>query len=389
MRHVARFLAMLASVLVGLVLVAPVAGAHTVSGSGATNFRTELGSLTPAVPGVEMKVIEAGSRLQLTNDSPTEVVVVGYTGEPYLRVGPDGVFQNRRSPATYLNANRNGTKPIPPEADATAEPDWEQISTGQVARWHDHRTHWMGGLKPPGVQSDPGRRQTVAPWDVVMRQGDTDITASGTIDWIPGPSPWPWYILAGVLGAGTVAALWFRRRSPWIVVAVVVALLVVIDVVHTAGVSQTLAAGLPTKLWRGLHSNLLSLFAWVAGVVAFVMALRRDPACQYPTLVTALIVALVGGVGDVTFLSSTTLPFAWPDGLARFLVTASLGLGFGLAAGLVLLAQRNLRAASTGPIEVAPAGAIARSRGPSEEASAGGVGDVVGRPEAPGAAPTV
>ena len=71
--------------------------------------------------------------------------------------------------------------------------------------------------------------------------------------------------------------------------------------------------------------------------------------CQYPALVTALIVALVGGVGDISFLSSTTLPFAWSDNLARLLVSASLGLGFGLAAGLVLLAQRNLRAASTAP----------------------------------------
>ena len=342
----ARFLAMLAIVLVGLVLVAPVAGAHTVSGAGASNFRTELGPVTPAVPGVELEVIEAGSRLQLTNDSPTEIVVLGYTGEPYLRVGPDGVFQNRRSPATYLNASRNSTKAIPPEADATAEPEWEQISTGQVARWHDHRTHWMGGLKPPGVQSDPDQRQTVAPWDVQLRQGDTEIVGSGTIEWVPGPSPWPWIALAGALGAGAVALLWGARRSPWVVLAVLVAVLVVIDVIHTVGVSQTLVAAWPTKVWRGVHGNLLSLFAWVSGVVAVVMALRRNPACQYPGLLTALIVALVGGVGDLSFLSSTTLPFAWSAGLARFLVAASLGLGFGVAAGLLLLAQRNLRTAS-------------------------------------------
>lgn len=337
---------MLASVLVGLALVAPVAGAHTVSGSGASNFRTDLGSVTPEVPGVTVEVIEAGSRLQLTNESPTEVVVLGYTGEPYLRVGPDGVFQNRRSPATYLNASRNSTKAIPPEADATAEPEWEQISTGQVARWHDHRTHWMGGLKPPGVQTDPDRAQTVAPWEVQLSQGDTTIVASGTIEWVPGPNPWPWIGLALVLGAGAVVALWLARRAPWIVLAVLVAALVVIDVVHTIGVSQTLVAALPTKVWRAAHSNLLSLFAWVSGVVAVVLALRRNPRCQYPALVTALIVALVGGVGDWTFLSSTTLPFAWSDGLARFLVAASLGLGFGVAAGLLVLAQQNLRTAA-------------------------------------------
>ena len=125
-----------------------------------------------------------------------------------------------------------------------------------------------------------------------------------------------------------------------------VAVLVVIDVIHTVGVSQTLVAAWPTKVWRGVHGNLLSLFAWVSGVVAVVMALRRNPACQYPGLLTALIVALVGGVGDLSFLSSTTLPFAWSAGLARFLVAASLGLGFGVAAGLLLIAQRNLRTAT-------------------------------------------
>src|SRR4051794_17835117 len=193
MRQLARFLAMLASVLAGLVLLAPAAGAHTVSGSGASNYHTVLSSVTPSVPGVTVEVIEAGSRLQLTNESPTEVVVFGYTGEPYLRVGPDGVFQNVHSPATYINADRSGSKAVPPDADATAEPEWEKISSGQVARWHDHRTHNMTGSLPPAVKADPDARQTVSTWDVQMRQGDTQLVVNGTLEWVPGPTPWPWY----------------------------------------------------------------------------------------------------------------------------------------------------------------------------------------------------
>ena len=75
---------------------------------------TRLESVRPQIPGVDVKVIEAGSRLQLTNDTDTEVVVQGYQGEPYLRVGPKGVFENRKSPATFLNRSRqtSGGPPV-------------------------------------------------------------------------------------------------------------------------------------------------------------------------------------------------------------------------------------------------------------------------------------
>jgi hypothetical protein len=371
LRRLARFALMLASVWGVVVGVAPPAGAHGVSGVGADNYRTELRAVTPAPPGVEVEVVEAGSRLQLTNDASTDVVVVGYTDEPYLRVGPDGVFRNRRSPATYLNADRNGRRPIPAEADATAAPVWERVSSGHVARWHDHRTHWMSPERPPAVRADPGRRQLVQEWNVPLRQGDTALTVSGTLEWVPGPSPWPWLLLAAGLGLAAfgalVAAGGSRGRGPgrgtgrgsgavptpseprsgWLVTALLVGALVVIDVVHTVGVSEALRAPLATKVGRALHDNPLSLFAWVSGAAAVLLLRRRAPAGQYAALITALVVALVGGVGDRRFLSSSTLPFAYADVRGRARVTASVGLGFGVAAGILLTAPRTAGAALT------------------------------------------
>jgi len=49
------------------------------------------------VAGLRIEAIDAGARLRLRNATGQEVVVLGYAGEPYLRVGPAGVFENRRS----------------------------------------------------------------------------------------------------------------------------------------------------------------------------------------------------------------------------------------------------------------------------------------------------
>src|ERR1035441_3724017 len=91
--------------LAWLLALAQPASAHTVSGVGATNWKTTLIGVSPAVPGLTVHVVDTGSDLQVSN-SGREVVVLGYQGEPYLRVGPAGVFENMQSPSTYLNCSR-------------------------------------------------------------------------------------------------------------------------------------------------------------------------------------------------------------------------------------------------------------------------------------------
>src|SRR5438067_9125645 len=189
------------AVVLWLGLAAAPASAHSVSGVSATNFHTHLKSVTPAVPGLEVKVVEAGSRLQVTNHSGTEVVVLGYHDEPYLRIGPQGVFQNRLSTATYLNQTRKGKEP--PASANNAKPgevDWQKISSEPVARWHDHRIHWMLSANPSPVQAAPGKRHVIIPeWIVTMKQGAQTIAVKGDLVWQPGSSALPWYLLAAAL----------------------------------------------------------------------------------------------------------------------------------------------------------------------------------------------
>jgi hypothetical protein len=94
-------------VLAGLLLVVSGAGpaqAHVIGiGGRASNYRTDILDVTPPIAGLTVRVLEAGNQLELTNRSGQEVIVLGYRSEPFLRVGPTGVYENQRSPSAYAN----------------------------------------------------------------------------------------------------------------------------------------------------------------------------------------------------------------------------------------------------------------------------------------------
>ena len=153
-----------------------------------------------------MRILQFGDELELVNDTDREVLVPGYSDEPYLRIGPDGVWRNAHSPATYINLDRYGRTTLPDRADAAADPAWEQVSTEPHYVWHDHRTHWMSeNLLPPEVAADPDRSHTVFEWTVPIRHGDTAVEVAGELTWSPPPPA-----LAGV--AALRAAVAPRRR---------------------------------------------------------------------------------------------------------------------------------------------------------------------------------
>src|SRR5262249_19843567 len=180
------------------------ATAHGLGGLSPTNYESILKSVTPHVAGLQVRVTDLGTKVELTNTGSRIVTVLGYDGEPYLRVGPTGVFENTRSPATYLNRSTKISGAPPKFANAHATPVWKRISTGTTARWHDHRAHFMGGEAPPEVARHPDRRQVVDNFVIPMRAGSEHVVARGQIVYVPPPSPWPW-----VIGAVALAALVF------------------------------------------------------------------------------------------------------------------------------------------------------------------------------------
>ena len=339
-----RILLPAAAAVVWLGLAAAPASAHSVAGVSPTNLHTNLKSVDPAVPGLEVKVVEAGSRLELRNRTGQEVLVLGYKDEPYLRIGPEGVFQNKLSPATYINATREGEQPPDSATNApVGATDWEKVSSEPLARWHDHRIHWMVPTDPPEVRQDPGRRRVIdmdaqnkqdSDWKVPIRLGGEEIVARGELVWVPGPSAVPWYLLIAALVALVVVV---GRRAAWARgLAAVTALLLAVDVFHVLGLGLANAGTLGGRLGKSFTQSPFAVVGWAVGALAIVWLLRRGSDGLPLAALAGLAIALLGGLADITALSRSVVPFGFGAGAARLAVAISIGLGFGLAAAAAL-----------------------------------------------------
>ena len=340
---------LLAAVL-GLVGAAP-AQAHVIGTSAKPgDYRTRVLSISPPVPGLTVRVVEAGAKLELINHSGQTVLVLGYDNEPYLRVTPDGVDENQRSPSTWSNRSVVAPKTRPPPGlDPSAPPQWRHIAGIPVASWHDHRSHWAGPGDPPAVRADRGRPQVVVPdWRVPLRVGSQTVVVSGEIDYIPGPSPWPW-IAAAVLLCGAVLLAARVAGGAWRLPALVTAtvLAVAADVIHATGTWLGSTASTMTKL----YSNATPFAGWVVAALAVWRLLRAraggaaDPHDTGNTylLIAGIFLAVAGALPDIAVLASSQIPEPFPANLTRTAVTVTLGLGGALVLAVLLAPQPTTR----------------------------------------------
>lgn len=328
LRSIARGLVAAGVASIAVTASAEPAAAHSVGGVEASNFETSVHSVTPQVRGLTVNVIDLGNELELTNKTGEEVIVPGYQGEAYLRVGPRGVFENRRSPATFLNRTRDGKTRVPSSADPAAPPDWHRVASGTTARWHDHRAHWMGTDDPEQVARDPGSRHVIDRWRIDLRRGtDPDVvTVSGTLVWVPGPNPWGWLLGAVVAAVVVVAAS--RTRFWRAALAGALAVVVVSETAHVIGPWIATTAPFTSKV----SASVYSVGGIALTVVALVWILARPPWNAIPAVLFAgLVVAAAGGLADLTTLTRSQLPTDLPSVIARLQVVIALGLGVGLA----------------------------------------------------------
>jgi hypothetical protein len=178
-------------------------------------YRSNITSVTPNVPGLSLQVLEFADRILLSNHTGKTVTIYGYEGEPYARVLANGTAeQNARSPATYLNTNFYADVTVPPTASAKAPPQWEVVDrTGQF-EWHDHRIHWMSPI-PPSKVKDKSKRTLIFNWQVPIEVGARKGAIDGQLFWTPENSKAPpGVILLGVAIAvgGLLFVLLVRRR---------------------------------------------------------------------------------------------------------------------------------------------------------------------------------
>ena len=328
--------------------------AHPPGIQAATDYRVTVRGLEPMVDGVSVRFVADGSRLELRSVSAATVEVVGYEGEPMLRVSPQGAWRNTRAPSLYVDQPGGAARA---GASAGAQPQWQPASERAVVRWQDHRSLWHGN-PPPTVAADPGRVHRVMDWKVPIRIGTGEAKIIGFVEWVPRPSPSLWWsavlVLAGALAAAGAAArsrpaagrLVLAAVGPVVGVAAIwYQVLVVVDNAEPgAGALASALAARAAPLLLGL--------ALVAGGV--LVSVGRDLG-SFLLAVGGPLTAFVAGLENVALLSHPVAPVAADPLFARLAEAVVLGGGAGLLA-FVLTRSRRPVAAVQQPDAPSPVG---------------------------------
>ncbi len=181
--------------------------AHGGNGGRASDYRIEITGYEGDPSGITVRPVELGNRMELTRTTAKEVQILGYEGEPYLRLDSTGVFENINSPAHYLNLDRFARTPIPATATAKAQPNWVKLSDGTSIRWHDHRTHWMDTVPRQDVRDNPGVERVIFPANRVDLVVDgKSVVAIVKVTWLPPPPRLMWLVITSLAGCVLLAA---------------------------------------------------------------------------------------------------------------------------------------------------------------------------------------
>ncbi|MEU8237605.1 hypothetical protein AB0C07_05115 [Actinoplanes missouriensis] len=312
-------------VVAGLILgPATPAFAHSGDTTEVSSYRSQVTGLSSPLDGLSVRVVEGGARLELNNGSGRTIEVLGYSGEPYLEVRPDGTYENVNSPATYVNETLGGETPLPANADPTAAPAWRKASSATTVRWHDQRARWIEAGLPPQAVADPDSEHRLREWTIPLRDQVRVFEIQGTLDYEPAPLTWAWWVGAALLGltVALIAGRWPRSAGP-------LALLGGVATLGYAYARTADGAGLPGVLV-------------LAGLIAVAAAYRHPP---FFLALAGFVLAAFAGFGSADVFFAPVVPAAGPGWLARAAVAVAIGAGSGLALTGVL----RLRAATPAP----------------------------------------
>ncbi|HSL08617.1 MAG TPA: hypothetical protein VK887_11695 [Pseudonocardiaceae bacterium] len=306
-------------------LINPVpAAAHIVgTGGSPTNYRTTVTAIQPAVPTVAVTVGLGGQWVRVTNQGAAEIVILGYRGEPFLRLSQNQVQVNELSSTAAETGQAPGT---PPSADPATGPRWVQLREEDSATWTDARI-------------DPESAGASGSWELPLVVDGQQVTVLGTWELIPPPSPWPWVAALGLLAAVVAAIGWMRSwHRP---MAAVMGVGILAFVLHLLGTGFAPQQGGPVFGWVGIGA--VGAFSLVIGGVAVVSTLRRSESAP-DRVVTVGIMVLLLAATDISVLWNSQLPFAGPAVLDRGLTV----LTYAVALGLLVGGARLIREARSG-----------------------------------------
>ena len=321
----------LAWILALLWLIGGIPGVAVADPPGPTDYLSEVVEVEPFVGGFEVEIIGGDSFVLLRVNGGTNVEVVGYQGEPYLRFLKDGtVEENSVSPSKYLNEERYGGD-LPAAADASAAPVWRVVADDGSYAWHDHRTHWMNPQPPPGL--GPGDQVAEGVVPLLVDGVEVDVTVKSV--WQRPPSPVP---VAFGLTTGTAVAYaaftWRRKQVVWVVLILAAAATVMGTTAYLSVPSET---GPIWSLWVLPVTSLLFAGAVALGRSREGLFYRR----RSVLLLVAAFELVAWGVLHWGWLWPAIIPTAAPFWLDRFVAAVVLAGSVGSAAAIVAAADRT------------------------------------------------
>ena len=208
-----------AVVATSLACTAGPASAHAATTPAQGRYRAAVTTVSPATAGLQVLTTADGLGVRLSWTGHGQVVVYGYGGDEYLRLGPTGVDENVLSPSVRLNSNQ----PLPEAGGyphALDPPQWRHVSDEHVAQWYDQRLTWLGP-PPAAVQRDTRHPHQVKTWTITLLVDGVSTEVTGTLTWLP-PKSGSGTALAVELSAEALAVVvvggfaWqhYRRRRP-------------------------------------------------------------------------------------------------------------------------------------------------------------------------------
>jgi hypothetical protein len=185
-----RTLPMILVATVAMLATPAVANAHLRSDVVAVDYRA---TVTTQNGPFEARVYATDRALRLVVTRGHSVVVLGYLGEPLVRIDGRGAAVNAASPSAPSTGLLKKSQRVSGTTVA-----WSRLSGSGAVTWHDSR---LRGL-PPGVSR--------AGWTVPLLIDGQRSRLRGELLRFPTPALWPWLVLAATFAA-VVAALPFSR----------------------------------------------------------------------------------------------------------------------------------------------------------------------------------
>lgn len=292
-------LAVMAMLSTGPLVGAGEAWAHAGGLTSSSSEPVVLG-IEPAVPGLDVSVVEFGARLRIDNGTRTRVTVLP-------------------TPGSVVNA-------LP------------TVGPGASALWADPRVAFAAAQPSP-----PDGRMA---WTIPLRVGEDAVSVLGEQRWPPPPATGLWWVLLAVMIAiPAVAVAGLTRRRPAgltrgrMALAASTLVVIVAHMVHIYGSALVPAQG--QVIWLFLSAAGFAVVAWPIGLAGAYATLRGHQAGPLLCLVAGALIAVIISPADIFSFHDAVVPFAWGADLDRFLIALNVGGGLGVIVAATILLRRT------------------------------------------------